>query len=178
MKLIIQVILIFLIQSLYGQIKTKAELQDSIDHQCTHRNKFTVTERHSNYPFNSTKEVRIVSITKSLGYQFLETNKVDLSLIKESAKLDSLQIDSLTDILYNIDYKGTLFYYSEGCFFPKNAILFFDTDGQVFAFIELSFQCSGFKVSSKKVTHLKFCNEKYDLLKSFFRKSGVLYGTD
>ena len=178
MKLIIQVFLIFLTQSSYGQVKTNAEIQDSINHQCTHRNKFTVAERANNYPFNNSKEIRIVSINKSLGDKFIESNQIDLSLVRESVILNNSQIDSLTDILYNIGYDGTFLYYSRGCYYPKNAIIFIDTAGQAFAFIELSFQCSGFRISSNKVTPFKFCNEKYDLLKSLFRKSGILYGTD
>ena len=173
------IFLILLLHSSFGQRKSSKEIEDSINHQCTHRNKFTIAERLSNYPFNSSKEVKLVSISKSLGPYFLKTGKVNLSLVKEITVLDNVQIDSLTDILYNIYYNGPIFYYlAEGCYHPKNAIFFIDSTGQVFDFIELSFKCSDFKLSSKKFTHFRFCNEKYSFLKSFFRKSGILYGTN
>ena len=178
-KHLIQVLLILLQSSSFGQIRSPEEIKDSINHQCTHRNNFTIAERLRNYPFNSSKQVKLASISSSLGDDFLRAGKINLALLKEVTTLDSIQINYLTDILYNLDSKGTIFYYSiEGCYYPKNAILFIDTNGQVFDLIELSFECSDFKISSEKFTHFRFCNEKYSSLKSFFKKSGISYGTN
>jgi hypothetical protein len=99
--------------------------------------------------------------------------------VKETITLSASQIDSLTHILYNISYQGPFFTILEGlCYSPRNAILFNNSKGKTFAFIEVCFQCIGNRLSSKKVKDGDFCDEKYELLRNYFRNAGVLFGTE
>ncbi len=189
MKFLFTIILSFLFQFAFGQLTSlgeprsmtrKEEITDSVNEHCIHRNKINSKQRINNFPFNQAKEVRLVSFKKRYGIGLalpMKNKKVDLSKLSESFTLDKINTDSLTDILYNTGYKGLFYSFSDGCYEPRNAILFIDSLGQSFAFIELCFQCDGFRLSSKKVKAGQFCNEKYELLKSFFIKNRIVYGT-
>jgi hypothetical protein len=179
-------ILILLSQSLFGQLTSigkprmltkEEELQDSANQRCIRLTKFSAIQRLNNFPFNKSSEVRLVSFglkANSFSNEIPKKKKlVDLSQLIESITLNSNQIDSLSDILYNTGYQGIFYSFGDGCYIPRNAILFIDSSGKVFAYIELCFQCGGFKVSSKKVKAGEFCIEKYALLETFFRNAGI-----
>lgn len=105
-------------------------------------------------------------------------NEIDFSMIKEERTLTSIQIDELTNILYNITYKGDIFIISgTGCYNPRNAILFYDTGGHLLEFIELCFECSGSRLSSEQISLGDWCSQKSSLLKNFFLNAGIEIGT-
>ena len=191
MKFYIPLILFLFSQSSFGQLRSigkprpftkKEEMMDSANKHCIHRYKFPLTQRLTNFPFNKTKEVRVVSFGEkknSMGNEIpKKRNQVNLSKLKESITLNAIQIDSLSDIIYNTGYKGIFYSFEEGCYIPRNAILFIDSTGRVFEYIELCFQCGGYKISSKKVKAGEFCLEKYSLLELFFKKAGIKYGIE
>jgi hypothetical protein len=149
-------------------------------------NKYSVEQRDSLYPFNVAKNIKLVSFDeKPDGKGFLYSNgrlpmkhgRLIYSDLLEIKTLDKSQIDSLTDILYNNIYRGILFTTSEaGCYNPRNAIVFTNENGVMIAFIEICFECQGYRTSSKKVVTGDFCNQKYDLLKAFFQSAGIEFG--
>jgi hypothetical protein len=102
--------------------------------------------------------------------------------IKEEKTLGTAGIDSLTDILYNVGYtpvKNLAFQMAEqgGCYNPRNAIVFFDTEGNVTQYIEVCFECKGYYYSSSKTKPIKYCKQKYDMLSAFFSSENIKYGT-
>ncbi|MFP5040941.1 hypothetical protein [Parasediminibacterium sp. JCM 36343] len=87
------------------------------------------------------------------------------------------QVDKLTDILYNYGYAGPIHVGSIPlCHNPRNAILFLDTKGKVFAYVEVCFECSNTKESSPKISLGQMCDEKMRMLKNFFKSVGIEYG--
>ncbi len=151
---------------------------------CVHKNKLTLDKRLSKFPFNKADKIKIVSFAKPNNFNFtyllpMKNKLVDYTKLKKIITLDNLQIDSLTDIIFNYGYKGIFHSFKEnGCLYkPKNAILFLDKNEKTFAFIELCFECGEYRVSDKKISMGELCTQKYELLKKFFKTSGVLYGT-
>jgi hypothetical protein len=176
---------------------------------CIHRNTYLPGERLKFFPFNQHKKVILISFeppelraeiiytdttTASINTPIKEEvyptllkkkQKLDLTRLKEKKILSALEVDKLTDILYNFgytstkSYKGLLIAESEGyrCYEPRNAIVFLDEKGLIAEYIEICFECYNRKESSEKMKTGQFCNEKYDLIKKYFRATGIKYGT-
>ncbi|AMR31887.1 hypothetical protein A0256_10865 [Mucilaginibacter sp. PAMC 26640] len=102
--------------------------------------------------------------------------------IKETKVLTEAEIDKLTDILYNIGFTPVKnLPFTRGgdisCYEPRNAILFFGSDGRLSQYIELCFTCHKYYLSSAKIKYTQNCEQKFDLIKQFFLANGVKYGT-
>ena len=149
---------------------------------CVHTSNFPLYKRVHFYPFEKAMHVQLVSYkTRDSGYLYaklpMKHHKVDYSRLKEVISLSKKQIESLTDILYNYGFKGDDHFITHMmCYDPRNAILFVDSTGKAFAFLEICFECHDYRVSSKSIKTGDFCEQKYDLLKAFFRKVGISYG--
>ena len=163
---------------------TKREIKrEKLNHDCKAVDKFSPSQRLEFYPFNTASEVRLVSFDNkpdsSFEHRIPETNgEVDLSRLKELKTLNKEQFDSLTYLLFNVGYRGKISTLEgTGCYNPRNAILFINSNGKAFEFIELCFECSGLRLSSDKIKTGEFCNQKYELLKSFFIQRGIKIGT-
>lgn len=138
----------------------KQQKQDEINHNCIHRDIYTSAQRLQFYPFNKASEIRVVSFdNKSDTNRFVVNNgtlpiknkSVDYSQLDEVKTLNPGEVQNLSNIIYNVVYKGYFFTFSEaGCYNPRNAILFVDAKGKTFAFIDLCFECRGHRTSSRK----------------------------
>lgn len=157
------------------------------NHDCIHKNKYNPSQRKSFYPFSDAAFVKIVSFeNKADSIGIIETggnriplmnDTVDYSKLDEIKELNDSEVNILTDILYNTGYKGSIKIISEaGCYNPRNAILFVDSYGKTFAYIEVCFECSGYRASSEKVNSGDFCNQKYELLRKLFENIGIKVG--
>jgi hypothetical protein len=169
--------------------------------QCLRKNKYSPAQRLKFYPFNKAKQVKLVAFEDYLGAQpnvqitIGDTIKtpnydsiwkarvpfkkagVDYSTFKEIKTLNKTQVDQLTDLLYNIGYAGPKQVEpGSKCYDPRNAILFIDSRGRTFAYIEICFECQEYRVSSKKLMLGEFCEQKLDRIKSFFKSAGVELG--
>lgn len=96
----------------------------------------------------------------------------------EQVDLDEDQINEFTDLIFNF---GTtvkqLGSRGSGCYYiPRNAILFFDENKQLFAFIEICFQCNAYVPSNKNISLNNECYKKLYILKDQFAKAGIKYG--
>ena len=157
---------------------SKAELaQEKKNHNCVHKSKISFSSICKKYPYSQTSEIQLVSF----GERNLPmlNDSIAYSKLKEVKILTFRQIDTLTDILYNIGFGGlTLIEEEMNCYNPRNAILFLNNSGKVIAFLELCFECEGFRASSENIYFGDKCNQKYPKLKRLFRNSGVTYGTE
>ncbi len=160
---------------------------DSIESgNCTYLNKYNLVKRLSFYPFNKAMKVKLIAFThkntdEHIGAgRLVENEKVAYSRIDEIKTLTPTQIDSLTDIIYNIGFIPTEIPTIAGarCYIPRNGILFIDENYQVFEWIEICFQCMQHTSSNKEINLEEMCRQKYKLLQSFFRKSGIEYVED
>ena len=147
---------------------------------CVYRNKYAALQRRAFYPFNKASSIKLVSFPcKEEGMCGIPTNgdRIVLDQLKEIKTLNLAQVDQLTNILYNYSFRGKFDFALETlCYNPRNAILFFDDKGKLFAYIELCFECINSELSSPRIKLGDNCAGKYQLLQNFFAKSGITYG--
>lgn len=110
----------------------------------------------------------------------VENQKLNYSSLIELQELDSKQINKLTNLIFNTRVKKPNNYAYPGlsCYSPRNALVFYDKDGNVFDYLEICFECKHFESKNGKISIGHFCNQKYDLLRQFFIDLGIQYGTD
>jgi hypothetical protein len=146
--------------------------------------KYAAHDRKSFYPFNKATHIKLVSF----GGQYNSNNvvgqaKFELPISNDTiciARLDQIkeinwkQVDTLTDILYNTCSRWTIIEKSAmGCYFPRNAIIFFDELNKAFEYIEICFECHGIRYSNNTVVSTEACDRMYGELQSFFRDHGL-----
>ena len=146
------------------------------NHKCVNLPKKSFSTILKKYPFSKTAQIQLVSF-KGFKLPF-ENDTVCFSKLNEVKTLTLRQIDSLTSIMYNIGFGGTILIVQEmACYEPRNAILFIDSSGKAFEFIEICFECEQTVNSSEKIDFGEVCNEKFNLIKQQFLNAGIKYGT-
>ncbi len=155
---------------------------------CVYDGKLDAKERLKKFPFNKAKKIMIVSFPAQfhkVSNDTLFTEKIplrneqiDFNEFKEIITLNKIQIDSLTDILYNNNFKGKygIIENSTCMFVPENAIIFFDSDDKYFAYIEICFENWDYKLNPDTMNIGYFCNGKFQLIRRFFESKGIKYG--
>ncbi len=137
--------------------------------------------------YTDTSKIPINTPIKEEVYHALleKRQKLDSTRLKERKILSASEVNKLTNVLYNFgytstkSYKGLLIAESDGyrCYEPRNAIVFLDKDGLIAEYIEICFECHRRKESSEKIKMGEFCEDKYDLIRKYFRDTGIKYGT-
>ena len=168
---------------------TPKQLQDEIkNHTCVKKSITSFANRLKNYPFERTTQIQFVSFkgtSKTIDNElvYIEdslpriNDTICYSKLFEVKTLNLVQIEKLTDVFYNYGFGGRVFTMSvSGCYNPRNAILFLDSTGKVFEFIEICFECQRLEVSSEKIKLGDMCDEKTELLKKLFGIVGINYG--
>lgn len=174
--------------------------------------KKTVEERRATFPFSDAKKVLLVAFPDpNMSVVNVETGeelKVDsINLIRwnvkfiksfelpekdykyyatEIVELNQNQIDSLSHILLNYKFKKNKisnFILMPTSFYPKNAILFLNSNNKVFSYIEL---CSGgFQFTQLPEQTIPYFNifgqmreswKMIDLIRDFFKANGITQG--
>lgn len=157
-----------------------------LNFRCLKTNLLSVDQRNKNYPFNKAAQIGLISFIDTTTNFFtpipVKNGKLDQAKVREKKILDSEQVNELTDILYNIGRTPVpnLPYTTiakSGCYEPRNGIIFIDSKGSVFEYIEICFACKESRFSSKKVKTGEYCNEKHDILRRFFLDKGLMFGT-
>ncbi|MBS1522356.1 MAG: hypothetical protein JST50_15250 [Bacteroidetes bacterium] len=160
--------------------------------RCFNTSKYNPKQRRAFFPFNSAAKVKLISFSSDdIPYSAISVNNfsVDSTKVKEGKVLSAAGIDSLTDIMYNVGFtpmkhkrprlKGELEVADPGymCIFqPRHAILFIDSTGKVTQYISICFTCHQYYLSSRKIKYTVECENKYELLKSYFLSQGIKYG--
>lgn len=152
--------------------------QERKNYGCLTVDKYTAVERRQFYPFNEAKQVWVVSFEKKSSdlenHLPMQNDTVCINRLHEIKVLNLQQVDTLTNILFNIGYKGKIIYNTApACYNPYNAILFIDEKGSVFEWLEIYFECGYFNVSSEKMELGEFCREKYAMLEKIFKDWGI-----
>lgn len=166
----------------FTELSPREELLMEMANECVNVHKYDPIQRLGFYPFNKASRIQILSF-KDDDFIPVVHRKVDYSRVYEYRDLSVDQIDTLTDILYNLDYdlnikSGTRIVGEYKCYEPRNGILFLNAKGEAFEFIEICFQCHKTRSSSKRILEGAYCNQKFDLLKNFFRTAGISYVED
>lgn len=168
---------------LNNPITKRQTKKDEENHNCIKTTKYTAVERMQFYPFDRSAVIKIVSFDNLKGSYVEHTlpmkgKEIDYTKITEERTLTKEQIDELTSILYNVTYKGKIDTEDiTACYNPRNAILFCDKNNNLLDYIELCFECSRSRMSSEKISLGDVCDQKWDLLKTFFSTAGIEIGT-
>jgi len=179
---------------------------DKYNCQCVHRNSYTVTQRSKFYPFNRAAKIELVSYNGAEGpneevitdsiYMLKQAgkyhpvkikrwdspfadHKVDTSQFMQAITLSKSQVNNLTDLFFNIrerKHNPYIVYGEMSCFDPRNAIIFINSKGEIFAFIEICFECQKIEPSSDKINFGGWCLQKMDKIKQYFASVGIQYG--
>lgn len=160
--------------------------------------KYTLKTRLSFYPFNVAKQIKLVSFDKNTTREVLsitsivpndtleqiayiddyglpfQDDNIDFTKMVQITALNKQAVDSLSDILYNTCSRWMLTEtIKSGCYYPHNAIIFFDAQNQPFEYIELCFDCNQLKYSSKKIKQFDDCDIALRELESYFKSFGL-----
>ena len=111
---------------------------------------------------------------KSIVLKDVLNNNSEEGII-EIKTLDLKDISELTNIYYNTCSKYTFeSQIGNKCFFPRNAILFYDKDDKVFAFTEICFQCEGtYSFPENIFRENEICEFIYPALEKFFKDRNI-----
>jgi hypothetical protein len=145
---------------------------------------YSLEKRLSFYPFSQSSHIQIVSFGPQVDSTNGDMNKIyKLPRIKDSicfSKIDQVrrltleEIGKLSDILYNTCGRWTISVEeSEGCWYPRNALILFDSSGKAFEYIEICFQCLIFEKSNAVIPDPLDCTYAFEDLQEFFEKAGV-----
>ena len=163
------------------------------NHNCMRRTNHSLTARMRNYPFNLSHQIQFISfdgrieLANNNEFIFIDDEPLLLdysdtaihSHAKEIKLLTFSQIDTLTNILYNYGFTGSIRSQKiPGCYDPRNGILFLDDNGKALAFVEICFECLQIRESNEKILLGQMCDQKLDMLKNLFRTVGIKYGID
>jgi hypothetical protein len=169
---------------------------------CSYEQRINEKQLLKQFPFNKAKEIRLVSFENST-YDSLENRRwyseslirqykynekrwrydstvIDTVKWEEEKILDRAETLQLADILFNIGFykrPTILEEWENGCYSPRNALAFYDSKGELFSMIEICFECEAIRTAPDKMNIGDMCTGKFDLLKKFFIKSGIKYGT-
>jgi len=186
-------------------INTSAQEEEP---QCVKIKNFSVEERNQDYPFNKARRVVFASFKENhrkllknkgrvyekgeiISYvegkimqEYFDSLRVDFTRynpddFEEKVDLNDDQKNELTDLIFNFGTKKkNLTVGGAKCYMPRNAILFFNENDELFGFLEICFQCNGFRKSNKEIDLYDRCGEKLYLLKEQFAKAGIKYGIE
>lgn len=175
--------LLFVIQMGFAQT---SEIRNA---SCTRSGNITYAERISNFPFNETDQVKLISFrskeTEDAGDELkrdmdsivLKQSFFDPAKYDEVATLNTLQIDKLTDVIYNYKFKKEPYVISgANCYMPRNAITCLNNKGQIIAYMEICFGCENSRSKPKEFNTGEYCSNKYDLIKAIFKECKIEYG--
>ncbi|KAA2223798.1 hypothetical protein [Chryseobacterium sediminis] len=108
--------------------------------------------------------------------KLIETiSKENFKEIKESKTLNLAETLELSKLLFNTCGKfSSDLRETSMCFFPRNAILFYDEDDKVFDFLEICFECHRMQFFSEKATEVNgMCSNFYSKLEKYFQNKGL-----
>jgi len=141
--------------------------------------KFTKQTSYEPIPIPRTKEdsvkVReIVNRPKSIDFRdILETQSE--KVIDQSKTLNLSEISNLTHLLFNTCNKYIIIEHSQsGCFFPRNAVVFYDNNDKIFEIMEICFECGGIETYPNRFfSWRESCDYMYPELEKFFNNEGL-----
>ena len=159
---------------------------ESSGQECYHNGHVSAAKRKRNYPFDVAASIEVASFKGVYGYQFgtIDGEPEKPPVLPDTFErkiLSSDQIDAFTDILYNYNFSKSLRIVSEdinGCFSPRQVVLFRDANGRIFESMEVCFECTRVESTFADRKYIEFCDGKYGLLKAFFVELGITYFED
>ena len=149
------------------------------NHNCLHRNKYSRLERLQFYPFNKASYIKIVSFNgaridssqtpphRTSGLP-RKNDTICYKAIYESANLTAAQLDSLTNILYNVGYSGPVHSISENdCFNSRNAIVFLNKKAKFWLISKFVLNVRGIRQVISRLPSVRYVPQNMSCYESF-----------
>jgi len=111
---------------------------------------------------------------KSIDFRDVLETQSD-NRVEQSKTLNLTEISKLTHILFNTCNKYFITERSQsGCFFPRNAVVFYDDNDKIFEIMEICFECGGIETYPNKFFNWReSCKYIYPELEKFFNDNGL-----
>lgn len=140
-------------------------------YDCIYR-KDAKTDATKKYPFLNADKIIWVQ-WKVAGKEIPKTisdftgGQLNWDIFTDTISINSTNKAKLADILFNYKYtvKGTYDLTSK-CYIPRDAVLFIDKNGILFDYVEMCFECTDYRLMTKK-WKFDFCEGKLDLLAKY-----------
>ena len=151
------------------------------DQKCYQNGKLTKSQRLQIFPFNEAESIIVISFNSKQGRTPIINDTIIPTKIIEHIQLSEIQIDSLTNILFNYNYSKKTNLISEtenGCYYPRHSIVFLNNSKKVISYIEICLECKKM-ISTLAPERLgNFCDGKYELLYNYFKTIGIEHFKD
>lgn len=157
---------------------TKAQIGVEEKYDCATIAHLTFHERMNEYPFNKSSRIKIISFkSETLRIPF-KGKDIDWKQIKDSVTLTISQIDSLSDILFNIGCKTNTIHFDINYAIGIDvAILFYSSQNLLVDYVPICFECMNFSIStemSRQAIGIP-CNQKFEIIKSFIKPTTLKF---
>lgn len=168
----------------FSQKKTAEPPQATNKPAKTNYTRFSLEKRLSFYPFSQSSQIQIVSFGPQMEIcsgDLIKVYKLPrlhdticFSKLDQVKRLSLSEIRKLSDILYNTCPRLSVSVEeSSGCWYPRNAIIFFDTSAKAFEYIEICFECGDYEKSNAAIPDPLDCTYAFNDLQDFFEKAGI-----
>ena len=157
-------------------ITTKAQLGLEKKYDCFHFNSLTAKQRIEEYPFNNAKKIKLISLLSGNLNLPIKGNVIDWLQVKDSMTVNQSQIDTLSDILFNIgcrtDTVSSNVSYAVGA---DMVMLFYNSKNELFEYIPICFECMNFfiETENKRKNIGRPCNTKFEIIRRFVKTTGL-----
>lgn len=174
------------IEGVQALFTKKADSLAAINLNCLKADRFSVSERNKQYPFNKAVKIGLISFSDTVSNHTIalpvKNGRFDNAKIRDHITLNAVQVNELTDIWFNVGrtpVPGLKYEIMVGasCYEPRNGIVFIDENDRVFEYVEICFGCKRNRYSSKRIKPWDDCEQKYEILREFFLKQGIKFGT-
>jgi len=186
---------------------TNSYAQEYEDYDCGWYGTKTVAKRNKLFPFNEARKILLLSYLPKF-YEVLkgaDTTDTELTnhvikewdikledfkvryLIKEEIELNEAWKNQLSHVLVNYKPKKdpgeSYVVTTAGCYNPRNAILFLNSNNTVICCLEICFECRGSVMEPdpngfNKYVDIEECHPRLNELLFIFRKNGIIYGVE
>lgn len=177
-------------------------------YDCGWYGKKTVEDRNKIFPFNKAKKIVLIAYgNRELGsaehdsLSLEEAKKVNSKIINryeinfifkrvyfsiEEKELTGKSIEELSNVLINYQLKKKprrAYPSGDLCYTPRNSILFYDDNNEIFCYYEICFECQASMLDPnpndlEKYSGKEVCKKRFDIIKELFRNSGIKYGVE
>ncbi len=151
------------------------------DQKCYQNGKLTKSQRLQIFPFNEAESIIVISFNSKQGKTPIINDTIIPTKIIEHIRLSEIQIDSLTNILYNYNYSKKTNLISEteiGCYYLRHSIVFLNNSKKVISYIEICLECKKIITTLAPERLGNFCEGKYELLNNYFKAIGIEHFKD
>jgi hypothetical protein len=205
MKIFLPVVLIFFFLFSNGQkpksfpkLPSEKQIDQKIkDERCVFRAIYSETQLKSKFPFNQVGAIKLISFETKMEdeigilhnffhldsgqHYHIDSTMIDTSNWKEVITLDTSRYQLLVNLMFNyapFKISDLNIEWQSQCYRSKNAIVFYNRYNEIFAVIEICFECERMSFFPNDFKLAYDCTTKFELFRNFFADQGIEYGIE